>query len=317
MTSSSTPAERDGERATRQKITPHLWFDDQADEAAAFYASLFDGSSIGRTTRYGKEGYEIHGQPEGKVMTVNFTVAGYEMTALNGGPGFEFTPAISFFVTCESETEVDELWRRLSEDGSTLMALQSYDWSEKYGWVQDRFGVTWQLSLGILDDGGQKIMPCLTFVSPHGQAEDAVGQYTSLFDDSSIANILRYCENEAQPQGAVQFAQVQLNGEPFTAMDSSPEFADFSFNEAISLLVACDSKQEIDHFWDGLARDGDPAAHQCGWLKDRFGVSWQVWPTLLGRMLQDPDQDKVDRVTKAFLRMKKLDIRALQRAYEG
>lgn len=302
----------------QQKIIPHLWFDDQAEEAANFYTSLFDNSNIGTTTRYGKEGYEIHGQPEGKVMTVEFELAGHKFVGLNGGPHFTFTPAISFHVVCETEAELDELWEKFSEGGSVLMELDQYDWSEKYGWVQDRFGLSWQLSLGKLADvHGQKITPSLMYVSEGGQAEEAVEFYTSAFSGSRITGIHHYGPEEGQPEGSVAHAQFTLNNQVFMAMDSSPEHADFTFNEAISLLINCESQEELDYFWSVLTEGGDPKAQQCGWLKDQFGVSWQVHPAVLSEMLLDSDQEKVNRVTKAFLQMKKFDIQQLQEAFEG
>lgn len=301
---------------TTQKITPHLWFNHQAEEAVNFYTSLFEDSKTGNISRYTEEGQEIHGQEPGAVMTVDFEIAGYKMIALNGGPNFEFTPAISFYVTCESETEVDTLWQQLSEGGAPLMPLDKYDWSEKYGWIKDKYGLTWQISLGKLEDvHGQKIIPSLMYVSENGQAEEAINLYTSLFDDSSITGIMHYGPGEDQPEGSVMHAQFRLNnGEVFMAMDSSPDHADFTFNEAVSLLIQCEDQEEIDHFW----RLSDvPEAEQCGWLKDKFGVSWQVTPKLLSEMLTDSDSEKVKRVTNAFLQMKKFDIEKLQEAYEG
>jgi predicted 3-demethylubiquinone-9 3-methyltransferase (glyoxalase superfamily) len=300
-----------------QRIVPHLWFDDRAEEAASFYASLFDDSAIGATTRYGKAGFEIHGRPEGSVMSVDFDIAGYELVALNGGPAFELTPAISFFVTCETEAEVDALWGALSEDGGVLMPLDRYDWSEKYGWVEDRYGLSWQVALGKLEDVGQKITPSLLFVGDRlGRAEEAVRRYTGIFEDSEITGILRYGPGEEGPEGTMKHAQFRLDGETFMAMDGPGEH-DFDFSEALSLLVRCGSQEEVDRLWEALGRGGDPAARQCGWLKDEFGVSWQVCPTVLQEMLRDPDAEKVERVTEAFLPMKKLDIPALERAYRG
>src|SRR5690625_34606 len=302
---------------TTQKIIPHLWFDNEAEEAARFYTSLFDYSDLGTITRYGKEGYDIHGQPEGNILTVEFTLAGQQFIALNGGPHFHFTPAISFYVTCETEEEVDNLWQRLSEGGTVMMPLDQYDWSKKYGWTADKYGLTWQISLGNLNDvHEQKIVPSLMFVSEKGVAEEAIRHYTSLFKDSSITGLLRYGEGEDQPQGTVQHAQFRLYGrEVFMAMDTAPKYADFTFNEAVSLLITCETQQEIDHLWEGLSAVSD--AEQCGWLKDKFGVSWQVAPAILNNMLQDPDSRKTERVTKAYLQMKKFDIAALQRAYDG
>lgn len=298
-----------------QKIVPCLWFDEQAEEAAKFYTSLFDNSSIGDKTRYGKEGFDIHGQPEGKVMTVEFSLAGYELVGLNGGPHFNLTPAISFYVVCETEEEVDTLWEKLSEGGSTLMPLDKYDWSEKYGWVQDRFGLSWQISLGSIDDVGQKITPLLMYVTEDGQAEEAMNLYTSLFENSDVDGILRYGPGEEQPEGLVTHAQFGLNGEKFMVMDSSPKHADFTFNEALSLMIMCDSQEEVDHFWEKLS--ANPEAEQCGWLKDKFGVSWQVTPSILHKMLKDSDPEKADRVMKATLQMKKFNIQKIMDAFEG
>jgi len=164
--------------ASIQKITPCLWFDNQAEEAAKFYVSLFPNSAVGAVTRYGKEGFEVHGRPEGSVMTVNFSLEGQEFTALNGGPHFKFSEAISFVVRCETQTEVD-------------------------------------------------------------------------------------------------------------------------------------------HYWDELGEGGDERARQCGWLKDKYGVSWQIVPAALFEMMAGTDRIKSERAMRAMLQMKKLDLAALRRAYEG
>ncbi|GAX91055.1 VOC family protein [Effusibacillus lacus] len=162
-----------------QKITPNLWFDTQAEEAAKFYTSIFKNSKIGRITRYGKEGHEIHGMPEGIVMTVEFQLEGQEFVALNGGPHFKFTEAISFIVNCEDQ-------------------------------------------------------------------------------------------------------------------------------------------EELDYYWEKLSEGGDEKAQVCGWLKDKYGVSWQIIPTALNEMLSDPDPEKSERVMKALIQTKnKIDIKTLLQAYEG
>lgn len=161
-----------------QTIVPHLWFDSQAEEAAQFYVSIFDDSKLGQVTRYGKAGHEVHGMPEGMAMTVAFELRGQELVALNGGPHFKFSEAISFMVSCESQ-------------------------------------------------------------------------------------------------------------------------------------------EEVDHYWEKLSEGGDEQAQQCGWLKDRYGLSWQIVPTQLTELLSDPDREKADRVMNALLQMKKLDIERLRQAYEG
>lgn len=299
-----------------QKIIPNLWFDNQAEEAAEFYVSVFgENSEIKTVTRYSDEGQEIHGMAAGTVMTIDFELGGYSFVGLNGGPHFKFTPAISFFVMAESEAEVDKLWHDLSEGGSVLMELGKYDWSEKYGWVEDKYGLSWQIALGKLEDvDGQKITPSLMYVDEKGKAEEAINFYTSVFTDSDITGILHYGEGQEQPEGAVMHAQFNLNGGIFMAMDSSPEHADFDFNEAISFIVNCENQEEVDYYWDKLS--AHPEAEQCGWLKDRFGVSWQVVPAGWEEMLQHEDEEKVKRVMRAMLQMKKLDIQALKEAFE-
>lgn len=297
-----------------QKIIPFLWFDNQAEDAAKFYTSLFKGSKIGNITRYGKEGYEIHRREAGSVMTIEFELAGYKLTALNGGPLFKFTPAISFFVVLETEAEVNALWQNLSQGGMALMPLQKYDWSGKYGWVQDKFGLSWQMSLGKKEDVGQSITPSLLFVGKQrGRAEEALRFYTSVFEGSDVVGILRYGAGETEPEGTVKHAQFHLNGEVFMAMDSAMEHP-FTFNEALSLVVNCETQEEVDYFWEKLSAGGEKS--QCGWLKDKFGVSWQIVPTILGKMLQDKDAAKAGKVMQAVLQMDKIDIKTLKQAHE-
>ena len=138
-----------------QKITPFLWFDNQAEEAANFYVSVFTNSRIGNTTRYGTEGYEIHRMPAGTVMTAELIIKGFKFVGLNGGPVFKFTPAVSFLVACDTKEEVDALWGELSRGGSALMELGEYPFSEWYGWVQDRYGLSWQ----VMFKGDRKVDP--------------------------------------------------------------------------------------------------------------------------------------------------------------
>lgn len=303
------------ETGISQKIIPHLWFDSEAEEAAILYTSLFENSDIGTKTHYSKEGFEIHGQQEGKLMTIEFELAGQQFIGLNGGPHFKFMPAISFIVHCKSEEEVDRLWDELSKDGEVLMPLDKYNFSEKYGWTEDRFGLSWQIML-TTEKVPQKIMPSLLFVGDvYGKTEEAINFYTSVFDDAQKKAVFHYGpDQEPNDEEAVMYGDFELDGQFFAAMDSALEH-DFTFNEAISFLIQCEDQKEIDYYWDKLS--ADPNAEQCGWLKDKFGVSWQVSPTILNAMLNNSDKEKVDRATKAFLQMKKLDINKLKDAYEG
>jgi predicted 3-demethylubiquinone-9 3-methyltransferase (glyoxalase superfamily) len=301
-----------------RKIIPNLWFDSQAEDAAELYTSLFEEAKIGRTTRYGKAGFEIHGQPEGKAMTVEFELAGQKFIALNGGPIFKFTPSVSFLIACRTKEEVRALWDKLHAGGAARMELGEYPFSELYGWTEDRFGLSWQ----VMSTGGrritQKITPTLMFAGDvSGRAEETIHSYVSIFGGASVGDILRYGKGEAPDrEGTIKHAAFTLEGMEFAAMDSARAHG-FSFNEAVSLVVDCGTQIEIDHFWNALSVGGDPRAQQCGWLKDRYGVSWQIVPGVLSEMLHDRDARNVERVTQAFLKMKKLDIGELKKAFEG
>jgi predicted 3-demethylubiquinone-9 3-methyltransferase (glyoxalase superfamily) len=301
-----------------QKIIPNLWFDDRAEEAAKLYTSLFEHSRIGNRAYYGKAGFEFHGQPEGRLMTIEFELDGMKFVGLNGGPIFKFTPAISFLVACRTTAEVDALWGPLSAGGTALMELGAYPFSGRYGWTQDRYGLSWQIMLMDGREITRRITPTLMYVGDAaGRAEEAVRQYLSLFSGARIGEIDRYREAEEPDRaGTIRHAGFTLDGQEFAAMDSARVHG-YSFTEAISLMVECGTQAEINHFWHGLSQDGDPAAQRCGWLKDRFGVSWQVVPTVLDGMLRDPDPAKVERVMNAFFKMSKFDIAELRRAFEG
>jgi len=160
-----------------------------------------------------------------------------------------------------------------------------------------------------------RIAPCLWF---DDQADDAARHYTSIFPNSSIGRISRYGregqEIHGRAEGSVMTVEFILDGQPFTALNGGPTF---TFNEAISLQVSCASQEEVDRFWDRLSEGGDEAAQQCGWLKDRYGVSWQVVPEGVDDLVGDPDSERSQRAMRALLGMKKLDIGAIRAAYDG
>jgi len=160
-----------------------------------------------------------------------------------------------------------------------------------------------------------KIAPCLWF---DDQAEEAAKFYTTIFPNSKITIVTHYGEAgreiHGRPPGSVMTVAFELDGQPFTALNGGPVF---KFNEAISLEIHCDTQKEVDYYWEKLTEGGDAKAQQCGWLKDKFGVSWQVVPKVLLEMINDPDARKFDRAFEAMLKMKKLDIAELQRAYAG
>jgi predicted 3-demethylubiquinone-9 3-methyltransferase (glyoxalase superfamily) len=300
-----------------QKIIPNLWFDRQAEEAANHYASIFGNSRVGRIVRAGQAGFEIHGLPEGTVMTVEFEVEGLKFVGINGGPLFKFNPSVSFLVACRTKEEVEALWNKLAAGGTDLMELGEYPFSEKYGWTQDKYGISWQVMAMGDRPITRKIIPTLMFVGrQNGNAEAAIHFYASIFRDAKIGAILRRGPGE-EPfrEGTVTHASFTLEGQDFAAMDSGYEH-DFAFNEAISFMISCGSQPEIDYYWNKLIAGGGQEG-MCGWLKDKYGVSWQVTPGALEEMLRDPDAKKVERVTNAFLKMKKFDLAELKKAFEG
>ena len=292
-----------------QKIVPHFWYDKEAKEAATFYISLFDQSKLLNVT-------VIEDTPSGDTEVVNFELAGQEFAAISAGPYFRINPSISLMVACNSVDEVNTKWKALSEGGLELMPLGEYPFSKWYGWIQDRYGLSWQLML--VDNGQttQKITPNLLFSNDAcGKTEEAVKYYAEVFEDSEVGIISRYGEGETKTSMAkVNYAAFKLSGMSFSAMDNAYD-TDFSFNEAVSLIVNCEDQKEIDYFWDRLS--AVPEAEQCGWVKDKFGVSWQIVPSNLNDVMFNGTKDEVQRVTEAFLKMKKFDLDALERARVG
>lgn len=271
-----------------------LWFDGNAKEAANFYCSLFGNSKV------------ITDTP----MVVQFEIEGKKLMGLNGGPMFKINPSISLFVTCATEEETTNLYNKLIEGGKAMMPLDKYPWSEQYGWVVDKFGMTWQVMAGNIPEGAQKIVTSFLFVGEqYGRAQEAIKLYTSLFPNSVIHHLETYKAGEPQPEGNLKFGHFELNKEMFAAMDGTGNH-DFSFNEGVSIMVECKTQEQIDHYWNKLTDGGQES--RCGWLKDKFGVSWQIVPTILGKLMSDPSRSQ--RVMKAFMEMKKFDIEKLEQA---
>lgn len=299
-----------------QKIVPHLWFDKQAKEAAEFYTKIFSNSKINNITT-------LHDTPSGDADTVSFTVRGMEFMAISAGPYFKINPSISFFVNFDPSKEtdadksIDATWEKLVDGGKVLMELQEYPFSKRYGWVEDKYGVSWQLIL--TDPNGEErpdIVPSMLFVGDVcGKAEEAMKFYLSVFKESKMGIIARYPAGPGpDKEGTVMFSDFKLLDTWLSAMDSALEH-NFGFNEAVSLMVKCETQEEIDYYWEKLS--AVPEAEQCGWLKDKFGVSWQIVPAAMDEMMRSKDPEKMARVTQAFLKMKKFDIAELERAAKG
>ena len=306
-----------------QKIVPHLWFDKEAKEAAQFYTSVFPESKITHTS-------VIRNTPSGDCDFVNFELWNYKFMSISAGPYFNFPRAISFIVNFDpllfgsspdpvtaAREKIDEVWGKLIDGGQALMPIGEYPFSKRYGWVMDKYGLTWQLMLtDIAGEPPPPIIPSLLFVKDKcGKAEEAINFYLKVFKNAQAGSLHRYPAGmEPDKEGTVMFADFTLEGSLFAAMDSARQHH-FDFNEAVSLLVNCNDQAEIDYYWQKLS--AVPESEQCGWLKDKYGVSWQINPTIMNDMFANGTREQVDRVTQAFMPMKKMDIATLKKAYEG
>lgn len=299
-----------------QKIIPHLWFDSQAKEAAAFYATIFPNSKVTNTV-------VLKNTPSGDCDLVSFDIMGLSFQAISAGPYFKLNSSISFMVNFDPSQDVDarkridEIWAKLIIGGKILMPLDKYPFSEHYGWVEDKYGVSWQL-IFTNPEGEERplIIPSLLFTQTGaGKAEEATNFYIGVFKDAKRGAIARYPAGmEPDKEGTVMFTDFQLEKQWFAAMDSAQKH-DFVFNEALSFIVNCDTQEEIDYYWSKLSHI--PEAEQCGWCKDKYGVSWQINPTIMNSMMQNGTPEQMARVTEAFMKMKKFDIAALERAYNS
>jgi predicted 3-demethylubiquinone-9 3-methyltransferase (glyoxalase superfamily) len=279
----------------KKQITPCLWYDAGAKEAADLYCSVFADAKI---------------TSQSPIVT-EIQVAGQNIVLLDGGPKYHPNPSISFYYICEQAAEFDRIWNAFKEGGNIMMADGKYPWGERYGWIADKFGVSWQLALGKISEVGQKITPCLMFTKEqYGRAEEALAHYSSIFKNVQVDGILRYGANE-QPdeEGKVKHAQISLDGNKLMLMDSAAPHK-FTFSEGVSLTIYCETQQEIDHYWENLTESG--AESMCGWLRDKFGVSWQIIPTVLNKIMSDPK--KAGKAAQAFMTMRKLNIEQIVQA---
>lgn len=280
----------------KNNIYPCIWFDNQGNEAAKFYVETFGNGKI----------------TDSIPVVTSFELSGQRFMALNGGPMFKPNPAISFMVIIENEAELEKVWNRLLEGGEVLMGLDKYDWSEKYGWLQDKYGVSWQLFLGELNGvHGQKFCPTLMFTQEgNGKAEEAMNFYLDLFKDSKSDGVMKHEEGEMK--GLVMHAQFIIDDYVMMIMDGGNGH-NFSFSEGNSFVIECETQEEIDYYWNSFAKDGNES--MCGWVQDKYGVWWQITPKILLEFIKNPAT--AQKVTEAYMKMTKFDIEALKKAAEN
>lgn len=295
-----------------QKIIPNIWFDRNADEAGTFYTDVFPGATANVGARYPDDVPGWQADFAGKTLTVDLVIDGYLLTLVNAGDEFRPNGSVSFMLNFDplrfdgdrdaTRVRLDETWAKLVDGGSVLMELGEYPFSPHYGWVQDRYGVNWQLLL--TNPGGDPrpfLIPQLMFCGPvENRARDAATFYASLFPDAEVGFIAEYAQQTGPADaGSVMFGEFRLAGQWFSMMDSAVE-QDFTFTCGVSLEVRCADQEEIDHYWDALA--AVPEAEACGWLADEYGLSWQIVPENMGELMQRTG------AYEKMMRMKKLII---------
>jgi len=295
-----------------QKIVPNLWFAGNAGEAGSFYSAALPWTTAHVAMRYPDELPDFQKGLEGEPVVVELDVAGFRVTMINSDDTVRPTPSISFMLNFDpllfdgdadaARAALDETWAALSDGGQALMPLGAYPFSPHYGWVQDRYGVSWQLML--TDPTGEPrpfvIMQIMFSGDAQNRAREAVDFYMSLFDDTAFGTVVEYPEASGTAAvGSVMFGEFRVGGQWFSFMDSNVEHQ-FGFTPGVSLEIRCADQAEIDHFWDALS--AVPDAEQCGWLVDRYGVSWQVVPENMGELLAKPG------AYQRMLGMKKLVI---------
>jgi predicted 3-demethylubiquinone-9 3-methyltransferase (glyoxalase superfamily) len=296
------------------KISPCIWFQNHVEEAVKLYISTFKNSKITHTTYYTDAGEKVSGIPKGTVQTISFEAAGLEMLGLNGGPSFgEQSPSVSLFVTCGSVAELDTVYNKLSAGGSTLLPLQEYPFSKRYVFFSDKYGIHWQL---FLEEGSaQKITPSIIFGGDHkGLGAKAMEFYLKVFKNSKTLVDFRYAQGEGDGiPGSVKHARLLLDGSEMVIMDSGHS-QPMKMSNGISFIIHCKNQAEVDYFWDAIAKKGQEI--QCGWISDEFGVTWQVVPDELNKLMEG-EPKRSERMMQAMFKMKKLNIDELKQIYSS
>ena len=282
-----------------QKIIPNIWYTGNAEDAGAYYASIFDDTTSAVTARYPDEVPDWQAEFAGAPLVVDVAISGYHLTLINAGGELHPNPSISFMLNFDplmfdgdeaaARTRLDALWAQLADGGTALMDIDEYPWSKRYGWIQDRYGVSWQLMLTDPDgDPRPFVIPQLMFsAGVVGKSREAATFYTELFDDAALGMIAESPEPSGNaPEGSIMFGEFCIGPQWFSMMDDGGG-GDNPFTPAVSLEVQCKDQAEIDRYWDALSAVAE--AEQCGWLADKWGVSWQIVPANMGELMQRPN----------------------------
>jgi predicted 3-demethylubiquinone-9 3-methyltransferase (glyoxalase superfamily) len=277
---------------TNPSVYQCLWFDNQGAEAAKWYVSLFDGTSI---------------LYQNQVIT-EISIEGTKLMMINGGKHYSPTSAMSNFVYFGGNHEkFERIYHALLDGGQILMPMDAYDWSSKYAWVKDKFGINWQMDIDEINHR-QKLVPSLLFVNQRNHnVKEALSYYISVFEQSTMLMEWPYPESEASmPAGTLLFGQAKLGNTIINAMSSTLHH-DYDFTPGNSLVIVCENQDEIDYYWKALGAEGQEL--MCGWLTDRFGLTWQIFPRILSDLMNDPERGP--KASTALRQMKKIVIAKL------
>lgn len=288
-----------------QKIKPFVWFERDMDKILEFYQGVFSGDlKIVKKVKMG-------GTPSGEIEVVDLSIHGSNITFMTAGPYVDKNPAISFSLSFENEAALKNIWDKLALGGQVMMELQKYPFAPLYGWLSDKWGVSWQL-IYLPEANFPKFYPALMFTQDlAGKASEAIDFYTTLFPDSKVLNKIKYGAGGGDNPEYLSHAEFSLAGQFFIALDSSAPHK-FKFSDAISLVINVEGQDEVDFYWDKLTQNGGRES-QCGWCRDKFGVSWQVLPKELGEATDNSDQEISSYAVKQMLEMKKIIIKDLYR----
>ncbi|HEL2056651.1 TPA: VOC family protein [Streptococcus suis] len=286
-----------------QTIIPHLWYDTEAKEAVAFYVELF-GGKIDWT-------YTITDTPSGDSDLIQFQLGDMTLAAISAGPYFKLNESMSLMVNVANKDEVTCLYQTLSEGGRVLMPLGEYPFSPYYVWLEDRFGLSWQLSYAPDLDKPYQFDICLLFSQEQvGLAQPMLDYYKDKLPQASVGQLSYYGEGEAAVEAAkLNYAELLVAGQKMIVMDHGYG-GEASFNEAFSLMVYVDSQDELNFYYDLLS--AVPEAEMCGWVKDQFGISWQIVPRILMEAYDTASPETVKAVNAVVMTMKRLDIATIQ-----
>ncbi|MFV8313217.1 VOC family protein [Aerococcus viridans] len=291
-----------------RQIAIQLCFNNQAEEAVKYYTEVFSQSEITREIHYP--------MAKGEAVAYDFTIENQAFAAFNGDSDFKMNPSFSLMISLDTAEEVDTLYAKLAKGGKDLMPLDAYPFSDRYAWVEDQFGLSWQIMLAPDVPKNYKIRVSLLFAGQYcGQAEQALKDYAAIFQMAAPGHINYYQEGEAQDARAkVNYAELNVGDQQLVFMDHGFG-SDEEFSEAISFQIIAGAQSEVDYYWEKLS--ADEKAERMGWLKDSHGISWQVVPQAYLQIMETANEEQKKRVLDALFKMKKMDVARLENAKFG